>query len=139
MSKKTTQKITRPQAKKALSPTPNCIDLGTWGQFQTYPAPQNFKMPRLLKRGGEGRIHRLCDQCGRPFSTNREEQRFCKRGCRTYNNRKKRDGIARWMIDQGIPYNVALDTLEIKGMATLARQMQAMGLFWNGQAWEKKA
>lgn len=134
-----TKEMTRLRRKKSLSSRLPMLDLGTWGQFYTWPYPQNFKMPRLSKSGAEGRIDACCLHCGKPFKTNREEKTFCKPGCRTYNNRLKRAGIVRWLIDQGVPMFTALDTLEISGMAVVGRKMEALGLYWNGQSWEKKA
>lgn len=103
-----------------------------------WAAPQKFKMPRFVGSGAEKRLQKVCFHCNRVFKTNRDEQLFCKDGCRTYNNRQKRAAIVRWMIDHGIPYDTALDTMEIKGLALLSRQMETLGLFWNGSSWEKK-
>lgn len=133
-----TQQITRRRRKKPSSSRLPTLDLGTWGRFYVHPLPKNLHIPSLSKRRGEGRIERVCLHCQTPFKTNREEQRFCKSGCRTYNNRLKRAAIVRWMIDQGVPVFTVLDALEISGMAIIARKMEAMGLFWSGQKWEKK-
>lgn len=132
------QKTTRRKTRKPSSSALYSLDLGTWGRFYVHPRPENFKMPRFPKSGAGLRISRQCLHCKQWFKTNREEQRFCKDGCRTYNNRLKRAAIVRWMIDQGVPTFTALDTLDVSGMAEVARKMEALGLFWDGMEWEKK-
>lgn len=132
------QKITRRKGQKPLSSALYKLDLGTWGRFNVFPRPENFKMPHFSKSGGGGRINRQCLHCNQWFTTNRDEKTFCKPGCRTYNNRLKRGAIVRWMIDQGVPLFTALDAMEVSGLAVMGRKMEEMGFVWDGQSWSKK-
>jgi hypothetical protein len=133
-----TQRTTRQKTRKPLSPPLYRLNLGTWGRFYVWDSPHNFRMPRIVGSGAVKRLHKVCLHCLKPFKTNREEQRFCKGGCRTYNNRLKRDAIIRWMIEQGIPRDTALDTMDVSGLAVMGRKMESMGYVWNGQSWGKK-
>ncbi len=133
-----TQKITRHKPRMSLPLSSETLNLGTWGRFYTWPAPQNFKMPRFPRRGGGGRFDKACFHCLKPFKTNRREQRFCKDGCRTYDFRLKGDEIVRYLMSEGMPFDTASDLLELSGIAVLSRKMETMGFVWDGQSWGKK-
>lgn len=132
------QQTMRKSGQKALSPTPKMIDLGTWGRFQTYPLPENIKLPRRFSSGGGGRLLVVCDHCLQPFKTNRRNQRFCKPGCRTYNNRLKHAGIVAWLEGRGMTYDTANDLMETKGLTALSETMHKAGWEWTGQEWRQR-
>lgn len=133
-----TERTTRQKTRKPLSPPLYRLNLGSWGRFYVWDSPHDFRMPRMVGSGAVKRLQKVCFHCLKPFKTNREEQRFCKDGCRTYNFRRKGDEIVRFLMSEGMPFDKATDLLEISGTSKLSRKMETMGYIWNGQSWGKK-